>query len=102
MGGKVPGVLVLLLCLSMSVSEVGARPARPSAREVHYWVERLDSEGLVRRWQWQGATLRLVVDGARWQEAFSSNRDFLLRALGQNLAVGVVVVDGEGNLLSER
>lgn len=66
---------------------------QPPFSEVAYWVERLDSDYVIDSWQLRGRTLKLTLNEARWQASFSSNRDFLLRALEQNLGVTVVPQD---------
>lgn len=80
--------LVLWLCLPTDAFALPQR--RSSLTEVRYWVDRLDSDHLVKSWQLRGRTLTLTIDEALWQASFSSNRDFLLRALEQNLGVTVV------------
>jgi hypothetical protein len=70
-------------------------------KEVRYWVERLDNDHVVESWQLRGRTLKLTINQERWQASFSSNRDFLLRALEQNLGVTVVPQDGHRKRLVE-
>jgi hypothetical protein len=80
----------LAICLCMTTNAVALPRHRPPLSEVRYWVERLDSDHLVESWQLRGRTLKLTINQERWQASFSSNRDFLLRALEQNLGVTVI------------
>lgn len=86
-----PTTLVLSLCLASNA--LASPRQRPPLSEVRYWVERLDSDHLVESWQLRGKTLKLQIDLERWQASFSSNRDFLIRALEQNLGVTVIPQD---------
>lgn len=87
---KALSTATLVLCLCLPTDAFALPQRRPPLTEVRYWIERLDSDHLVESWQLRGRTLKLTINEARWQEGFSSNRDFLLRALEQNLGVTVV------------
>jgi DNA-binding transcriptional LysR family regulator len=87
---KVLSAATLVLCLCLPTAAFALPQRRPPLSEVRYWIDRLDSDHLVESWQLRGRTLKLTIDEVRWQESFSSNRDFLLRALEQNLGVTVV------------
>jgi hypothetical protein len=91
----------IALCLCLATNALAIPRQRPLLSEVRYWVERLDSEHLVESWQLRGRTLKLTINQERWQASFSSNRDFLLRALEQNLGVTVVPQDGHRKRLVE-
>jgi hypothetical protein len=81
---------VTTLCFFLATNAVALPQQRISEKEVRYWVERLDSDHLVESWQLRGKTLKLTINQERWQASFSSNRDFLLRALEQNLGATVI------------
>jgi hypothetical protein len=92
---------MIALCFFLATNAVALPRQRTSEKDVRYWVERLDSDHVVDRWQLRGRTLKLTINQERWQASFSSNRDFLLRALEQNLGVTVVPQDERQKRLVE-
>ncbi len=91
----------ITLCFLLTCNASALPRQHPHLSEVRFWVERLDSDHLVESWQLRGRTLKLTINEVRWQASFSSNRDFLLRALEQNLGVTVVPQDAHRKRLVE-